>query len=256
MIAQMLLDRGVSVNSTGTNGYTPLHAAAAHGRVEALQLLLRCGASINRATHAGATALTLALVERHTAVVQLLLNQGAVVSADTLLLAAGRATPEGLLLVLGALGPAADASVLTSACRSAAAAKCMENAVVLLKQLCLIDPAAVRLVVGDLPQLHEAGAACVARLVADTKNVTEEQQRLDQQQREVTAQRLAMQQLAFAAAGAQRQAAAERQAAQQLSVAAAGMQQQAATERQAVQQLVVAAAAAAAGLLLLVWLSL
>jgi hypothetical protein len=244
----LLLQAGADVHATTSSigqymGSTALHIAAGYGGVEVTQLLLRRGASINRETDTGATALTLALEKRQTAVVQLLLNQGAAVSAVTLLYAAEHATPEGVLLVLGALDPAADASVLCNACRSAAAASCMENAVVLLKQLCLVDPAAVKLVVSGLPQLQDVAAACVARLVAETKNVTEQQQRLDQQRRQVAAERLAAQQLLFATAGMQQQIAAERPAAQQLLVAAAGMQRQAAAERQAAQQLLVAAVA-------------
>jgi ankyrin repeat protein len=244
----LLLQAGADVHATTSSigqymGSTALHIAAAYGGVEVTQLLLHRGASINRETDTGDTALTLALGHRQTAVVQLLLNQGAAVSADTLLLAARHAaTPEGVLLVMGALDPAADASVLSNACRSAAAASRMENVVVLLKQLCLVDRAAMRLVVRDLPQPRDAAAACVDRLVAETKNVTEQQQRLGQQQREVTAQRLAAQQLLLAIAGTQQQIAAERQAAQQLLVATAGMQRQAATERQAAQHLLVATA--------------
>jgi hypothetical protein len=235
-MVQMLLDHGASVNCTSTNGSTPLHVAAAQGKVEMVQLLLRRGAIISRETDTGATALTAALTKQHTSVVQLLLNEGAAVSADTLLCAAEQSDSEGVLLVVAALGPAADASVLSNACRSAAAASRMDNVAVLLKQLCLVDPEARRLVVRDLSQPHGAVAACVARLVAETKSVTEQQQRLDQQQRQVAAERLAVQQLVLAAAGMQRQVAAERQAVQQLVVAAAGMQRQVAAERQASRQ--------------------
>jgi hypothetical protein len=147
-----------------------------------------------------------------------------------------------LLLMVAALGPAADASVLSDACRAAAAASRSENVAVLLKQLCLVDPAAVRLVVSDLSNLQDAAAACVAGWLAETKSVAEQQQRLNEQQRQVAAERLAVQQLVIAAAGMQQQAAAERQAAQELVAAAAGMQQQAAAERQAAQELVAAAA--------------
>jgi ankyrin repeat protein len=210
-MVQMLLDHGASVNCTGNEGSTPLHIAAALGKVAMVQLLLRRGASINKATDTGATALTAALYRHRPAVVQLLLSKGAAVSADTLRYAAEQSDAKGVLLVVGALGPAADASVLSDACRSAAAASRMENVAVLLKQLCLVDDEAMKLVVTDLPQPQDAAAACVAMWLADTKSVTEQKQRLDQQQREVAAERLAVQQMVVATAGMQRQVAAERQ---------------------------------------------
>jgi ankyrin repeat protein len=135
-LAQMLLDRGASVNCTSIKGETPLHVAAAWGGIETVQLLLRRGVNINSKTDTGGTALTAALSGQHSAVVQLLLNKGARVSADTLRCTAEEFVPEDVLLVVAALGPAADASVLSNACRSAAAASRMDVAV-LLKQLCL-----------------------------------------------------------------------------------------------------------------------
>jgi hypothetical protein len=215
-MAQMLLDHGALVNCTCNEGETPLHIAPALGKVEMVQLLLRRGANINMRANKGATAVTMALAEHHLAMVQLLLNKGARVSADELGVAARLSVPEGVLVV-AALGPAADASVLSDACRSAAAASRMNNVAVLLKQLYSIDPAVMLLVVMGLSQFQEAHctAACVNRWLAETKSVTEQQQRLDQQQRQVAAERLAAQQLLIAVVGMQWQVATERQALRQ-----------------------------------------
>jgi hypothetical protein len=189
---QLLLDHGVFVNCSSTEGRTPLHVAAAQGNVETLQLLLRCGASINRETNTGELW--------------------------------------GLKQML------ADASVLSDACRSAAAASRIDNVALLLKQLGLVDPAAMQRVVRRLRQPHDAAEACIARWIAETKSMDDQQQRLDAQQRQAVAQWLAAQQLVVAVAGMQLQVAAERQAVQQLVVAAADMQRQAAAERQASRQ--------------------
>jgi hypothetical protein len=212
---QTLIDHGAAVNSISSNGRTPLHLAAAEGKVETVQLLLCRGALINRETTTGATALTAALSQRHSAVVQLLLNKGAAVSADTLRQTARQSDSEGVQLVVAALGPAADATVLSDACRSAAAVGRVQTLAVLLKQLGLVDRAAVKLVVRGLRQPEVAAAACIAEWVAETKSITEQQQRLDQQQRQVAAERLAVQQLVVATAGMQRQVATERQALRQ-----------------------------------------
>jgi hypothetical protein len=181
--------------------------------------------------------LTIALLERHMAVVQLLLNKDAAVSADTLLYAARAADAQGVLLVVAALGPAADTRMLRLACKAAfashavavnadAAVRRLENVAVLLKQLCLVDPAAVEGVVSGLQQPEVAAAACVARWLAETRSIVEQQQQqLDEQQRTVVAERLAAQQLVVAAAGTQRRAAAEQQALEQRVDDVAGAEQ-------------------------------
>jgi hypothetical protein len=206
--AEILLHAGADVDAkTASDSRRALHLAALQGEVHMVELLLRHGASINRGTATGATALTEALSQlgcwsaEHLAVVQLLLNKGAAVSADTLLYAAEQSDSEGVLLLVGALGPAADASVLSDACRSAAAASHMENTAVLLKQLCMVDLEAKKLVVSGLSQPQDAAAACVAVWIAETRDATEQQQRLQQQQRQVAAERLAVQQLVVATAG-------------------------------------------------------
>jgi ankyrin repeat protein len=216
-VMQLLLQAGAVVEASSgrtTNCIRPLHCAALAGVVEAAKLLLRYGADINAAMNGGPTALTLALMKRHTAVVQLLLNKRARVSEDTLLYAAARAAPEDVLLVVAALGPAADAAMLSNASKAAAVASCMENAAVLLK-LCLVDPAAVKGVMSGLQQPARAAAACVARWLAETRSLAKQQQRLDQQQRSIAAERLAVQQLVVAAAGTQQRVAAERKALEQ-----------------------------------------
>jgi hypothetical protein len=93
----------------------------------------------------------------------------------------------------------------------------MGNAV-LLKQLCLVDPAALRLADCGLSQPQDAAAACVARWLAETKSTAEQQQLLHQQQLQVLAERLAVQQLVLASARMQQQVATEQQAVQQLVV--------------------------------------
>jgi hypothetical protein len=227
-VVQLLLQAGADIEARGSsNSFTPLHCAAGAGRVEATKLLLRYGADINAASGRGSTALAYALRGRHTAVVQLLLNKGAAVSAGTLLFAAESAAPEGVLLVVADLGPAADSGVLGNACKAAAVAGCTENAAVLLKQLCMVfDPAAVEGVMSDLQQPAAAAAACVARWLAETRSMVEQQQRLDHQQRSIAAERLAVQQLVVAAAGTQRRVAAERQVEQRANdLASASVEQ-------------------------------
>jgi hypothetical protein len=74
-------------------------------------------------TDAGFSALTAALSQNQSAVAQLLLNKGAAVSAETLQYAAEQSdVDQGVLLVVTAPGPAADASAFSNLCRSAAAA--------------------------------------------------------------------------------------------------------------------------------------
>jgi ankyrin repeat protein len=218
-VVQLLLQAGADVEARASRASeTPLHCAAWTGRVEASKLLLCHGADINVATGRGLQALTYALNKRHTPLVQLLLlNKGAAVSADILRYAAEHGAPEGVLLVVAALGPAADAAMLSNASKLAAVAGCTENAAVLLKQLCLVDPAAVEGVVRNLPQLAGVAAACVARWLAETRSMVEQQQRLDEQQRSIAAERLAVQQLLVAVAGTQQRVAAERQALEQRS---------------------------------------
>jgi hypothetical protein len=207
------LDKGASVNCpTNDDGRMPLHTAAALGTVEMVQLLLRRGASINRKTDTGATALTTALSKQYSEVVRLLLNNGAAVSVGILEFAAQQAVPEDVLLVVAALGPAADADVLSNACESAAQASRMENVAVLLKQLCSVDPAAMQRVFEGLWHTQDVAAACVTRWLVEAKSVTEQQQQqLNQQQRQFAAEPLAVQQLVVAAAGMHRQAPTERQ---------------------------------------------
>jgi ankyrin repeat protein len=123
LVAQMLLEHGASVNCTGHEGLTPLHMAAALGNVEAVGFLLGHGASINRETEAGYTALIAALSENQSAVAQLLLDKGAAVDAEILQWAAEQSdVDQGVLLVVTAPGPAADAGAFSNLCRSAAAA--------------------------------------------------------------------------------------------------------------------------------------
>lgn len=46
-IAQLLIDRGASVNHSNNNGQISLHYAASKGRMEMMQMLLKNGSKIN-----------------------------------------------------------------------------------------------------------------------------------------------------------------------------------------------------------------
>ena len=47
-IVKRLLAAGADINAIGTNGWTPLHMAAARGHVEKCRLLIEAGANVNR----------------------------------------------------------------------------------------------------------------------------------------------------------------------------------------------------------------
>lgn len=47
-IVAALIQAGANIHTTGTNGWTPLHMAAARGHVEKARLLIRAGAEVNR----------------------------------------------------------------------------------------------------------------------------------------------------------------------------------------------------------------
>ena len=79
-IAQMLIEFGSDVNSTNTNGWTPLMAAAEKGHIRVLQLLINNKAEINLEKQDGWTALHIAVLHNRTQVVQTLLANGSSVN--------------------------------------------------------------------------------------------------------------------------------------------------------------------------------
>lgn len=78
-VVARLIVAGADVHRTGTNGWTPLHMAAARGHVEKARLLIDAGADVNRRTEidAGETPLMEAARGGHPETVRLLLEYGA-----------------------------------------------------------------------------------------------------------------------------------------------------------------------------------
>lgn len=72
-----LLDKGVSVDATGKNGYTALMVAAGRGAADVVDLLLARGADVDRATSDGWTALMEAAYRDQDRMVVRLLKAGA-----------------------------------------------------------------------------------------------------------------------------------------------------------------------------------
>jgi ankyrin repeat protein len=75
-IVQLLLEKGIDVNSKASDGQTPLHYASQRGHVEVVQLLLEKGADVNAAAD-GSMPLHWTSEGGHVEVVQLLLEKGA-----------------------------------------------------------------------------------------------------------------------------------------------------------------------------------
>ncbi|MCG8560893.1 MAG: ankyrin repeat domain-containing protein, partial [Hyphomicrobiales bacterium] len=71
------LDRGVSANAVGKDGFTPLIVAAGQGSDSVVELLLARGADIDRANAKGWTALMEAAYRDRDAMVRQLLKAGA-----------------------------------------------------------------------------------------------------------------------------------------------------------------------------------
>lgn len=83
-IVESLIAAGADIHETGTNGWTPLHMAAARGNVPAAQLLIAAGAHVNRRTEidASETPLMEAAYAGQPETVQLLLDNGADASME------------------------------------------------------------------------------------------------------------------------------------------------------------------------------
>ncbi|MGH9583762.1 MAG: ankyrin repeat domain-containing protein [Bryobacteraceae bacterium] len=98
-LAKGLLNRGAKVDERSTNPMrnTPLHAAAAAGRIEAMRLLLENGADASTQQHGGWTALHTAAQTGNREMAELLLAHGAHVHAQ----ADNNQTPLDLALIHG-----------------------------------------------------------------------------------------------------------------------------------------------------------
>lgn len=56
-VARLLLEHGADISARDDKGFTPLHVAVHHGRVEVIHVLLKHGADIGAEDGAGETAL-------------------------------------------------------------------------------------------------------------------------------------------------------------------------------------------------------
>ncbi|HEV8095553.1 MAG TPA: ankyrin repeat domain-containing protein [Burkholderiales bacterium] len=76
-ILQLLLGRGVDVNSRTRNGTTPLHTAVLYNRYEVAEMLLNKGADVGAKSTSGATPLAIATAAKNRTIADLLRARGA-----------------------------------------------------------------------------------------------------------------------------------------------------------------------------------
>jgi len=76
--AELLINRGASVNAKTKRGLTPLHDASFEGREEVTELLLKRGADVNARAGDGSTPLAMALSRGHEKLAELLRKHGGV----------------------------------------------------------------------------------------------------------------------------------------------------------------------------------
>ncbi len=76
-ILQLLLSKGVDVNSRTRNGTTPLHTAVLYNRYEVAEMLLNKGAEVDAKSSSGATPLAIATTARNRDIADLLRARGA-----------------------------------------------------------------------------------------------------------------------------------------------------------------------------------
>ena len=76
-ILQLLLSKGVDVNSRTKNGTTPLHTAVLYNRYEVAETLLNKGAEVDAKSSSGATPLAIATTARNRDIAELLRARGA-----------------------------------------------------------------------------------------------------------------------------------------------------------------------------------
>jgi len=83
-VKRFIEKKGDDVNEKSSNGFTPLHRAAASGRTEIVEFLLSKGADINATLYSnmgGWTPLHIAITNKRAGVVKILVNHGADVNA-------------------------------------------------------------------------------------------------------------------------------------------------------------------------------
>jgi ankyrin repeat protein len=76
-ILQLLLSKGVDVNSRTKNGTTPLHTAVLYNRYEVAEMLLNKGAEVDAKSSSGATPLAIATTARNRDIAEMLRARGA-----------------------------------------------------------------------------------------------------------------------------------------------------------------------------------
>ena len=76
-VVNILISRGVSIESKNAAGFTPLACAAAKGKVDMVKWLLEKGADVKSRSETGWTAIKLAVEQKEAEVVRILLDNGA-----------------------------------------------------------------------------------------------------------------------------------------------------------------------------------
>ncbi len=74
-IAKMLIEAGANVNSTDSEGYTPLHVSCSEKHFDIIQMLLDAGANINAQNNNGKSALDIAQEYKETKVIKILTGE-------------------------------------------------------------------------------------------------------------------------------------------------------------------------------------
>lgn len=81
-IVKALLDKKISIETTGINGFTPLISASYNGKLDIVKILLQRGASVNVKSKSNSTALIIAVMQGHEPVVRILLEAKADVNIE------------------------------------------------------------------------------------------------------------------------------------------------------------------------------
>ena len=82
-VAKLLIEKGADVNTTISNGFTPLYVACLNGDAELVKLLIEKGADVNPTKSDGLTPLYGACLKGHAELVKLLIEKGADVNVTT-----------------------------------------------------------------------------------------------------------------------------------------------------------------------------
>ncbi len=80
LIIDILISRGMNINSRSSIGRTPLAYASEHGYIETVYYLLNKNPNINNVDKVGNTALSLAIKNEHSNISRMLLERGALLS--------------------------------------------------------------------------------------------------------------------------------------------------------------------------------